>query len=32
VNKRWWTWIWLLVPVVYFLLGLGADWYTASGR
>ena len=28
-DKRKWAWLWFLVPVVYFVLGLFSDWYLA---
>jgi len=27
-----WFWLWFLVPVAYFLLGLFGDWYLAARR
>lgn len=32
MKKNKWAWLWLLVPVVYSLIGLWSDWYLAGRR
>jgi hypothetical protein len=31
-SRHKWVWLWFLVPVIYFLIGLWSDWYLATRR